>query len=119
MSGGLIRLYPPSGSGGVALPPDCCAPQSLLDREPSSRHLGAVSTLRSIAELRRAGLVPAGREHELERVAGRYAVAITPDMLRLIDRGDPADPIARQLVPDADELQLLPEERADPLGEEQ
>src|SRR5262245_4157167 len=38
-------------------------------------------------------------------------------MVRLIDRGDTADPIARQFVPDAGELQHLPEERADPLDE--
>src|SRR5262245_5833463 len=39
-------------------------------------------------------------------------------MTQLINRADPADPIARQFVPDAAELQHLPEERADPLDEE-
>ena len=77
-----------------------------------------MKTLRSVADLRTAALVPAGAEADLERVAARYAVAITPDMARLIDRADPDDPIARQLVPDARELQQLPEERADPLDEE-
>jgi lysine 2,3-aminomutase len=75
-----------------------------------------VKTLRSIDELRAAELVP-GAEATLEQVAARYAVAITPDMARLIDRADPGDPIARQFVPDARELQHLPEERADPLDE--
>jgi lysine 2,3-aminomutase len=77
-----------------------------------------VKTLRSIADLRAAGLVPASAEAALEPVAARYAVAITPDVARLIDRSDPDDPVARQFVPDARELQHLPEERADPLGEE-
>ena len=77
----------------------------------------ATKTLRSIAELRDAGLAPAGDAAALERVAARYAVAITADMVGLIDRGDPADPIARQFVPDARELQQRPEERADPLDE--
>ena len=54
----------------------------------------------------------------LATVADRYAVAITPDMARLIDCADPADPIARQFVPDVRELQHLPGERADPLDEE-
>jgi len=53
----------------------------------------------------------------LDRVAARYAVAITPDMAQLVDPADPADPIARQFVPDAGELQGLPDERADPLDE--
>jgi lysine 2,3-aminomutase len=74
--------------------------------------------LRSIQELRLAGLVSAADQKALEPVAARYAVAVTPDMARLIDRADPGDPIARQFVPDPRELQSQPEERADPLGEE-
>ncbi len=77
----------------------------------------ATKTLRSVVELRNAGLARAGDAAALEQVAARYAVAITADMVRLIDRGDPSDPIARQFVPDARELQQRPEERADPLGE--
>jgi lysine 2,3-aminomutase len=73
--------------------------------------------LRTAAGLAGAGLVPAGEAAALETVAERYAVAITPDMVRLIDRTDPSDPIARQFVPDVRELRALPGERADPLGE--
>jgi lysine 2,3-aminomutase len=76
-----------------------------------------VKTLRSIADLRAAGLVPSEAEAQLERVAARYAVAITPDMARLIDRDGPDDPIARQFVPDVRELRQLRDELADPLGE--
>lgn len=78
----------------------------------------AVKTLRSIADLGRAGLVPPEQAAALERVTDRYAVAVTPEMVRLIDRADPTDPIACQFVPDVRELRHLPEERADPLGEE-
>jgi len=74
-------------------------------------------SLRTITDLAGVGLVPADDPGALERVTARYAVAITADMVQLIDRSDPADPIARQFVPDARELQHLPEERADPLGE--
>jgi lysine 2,3-aminomutase len=77
-----------------------------------------VKTLRTIADLRSAGLVPAKAAASLEEVAVRYAVAITPAMAGLIDRADPNDPIARQLMPDAAELRHLPQERADPLDEE-
>ena len=38
-------------------------------------------------------------------------------MAELIDRADPHDPIARQFVPDAAELDATPEERADPIGD--
>jgi lysine 2,3-aminomutase len=77
----------------------------------------ATKTLRSVAELREVGLARAGDAAALERVAAHYAVAITADMVGLINRGDAGDPIARQFVPDVRELQQRPEERADPLGE--
>jgi lysine 2,3-aminomutase len=75
-------------------------------------------TLRSIAELRDAGLVPATQAAVLEEVAARYAVAITPAMAELIDRNDPNDPIARQFIPDPAELISEPPERADPIGDD-
>ena len=79
---------------------------------------GQASTLRSIPDLVRAGLVPEEKRPELEAVAARYAVAITPAMADLIDRQDPADPIARQFVPDAAELVTDARERADPIGDD-
>jgi lysine 2,3-aminomutase len=76
------------------------------------------ATLRSIAELRDAGLVDDSRAGALEEVAARYAVAITPAIAALIDRDDPNDPIARQFIPDAAELVITPQERADPIGDD-
>ena len=78
----------------------------------------AAKTLRRPTELADAGLVPPNRLGELERVAARYAVAITPAIAELIDPTDPHDPIARQFVPDAAELSVAPEERADPIGDD-
>ncbi len=74
-------------------------------------------TLRSADELIEAGLTPEEKRDELEAVAALYAVAITPAMAALIDPHDPADPIARQFVPDAAELVTSPQERADPIGD--
>jgi len=42
---------------------------------------------------------------------------VTPAMADLVDPTDPADPIARQFVPDAAELNTRPEELADPIGD--
>jgi lysine 2,3-aminomutase len=79
-------------------------------------------TLRSMAQLRDAGLVaPSDRGSDtttLEQVVARYAVAIPPAMAALIDRDDPNDPIARQFVPDPAELDRRPQERADPIGDD-
>ena len=73
--------------------------------------------IRTPGELVEAGLAPASRLPELQRVAERYAVAITPAVAGLIDRDDPDDPIARQFVPDLAELTVTRDERADPIGD--
>ena len=74
-------------------------------------------TLRQPAELLAHGFAPAGALVDLEKVAARYAVAVTPDMAALIDPGDPDDPIARQFIPTAEELVSGPGENADPIGD--
>src|SRR5215469_15650029 len=76
------------------------------------------TTLREPAELIAYGLARPTDLADLERVASRYAVAITPDIAALIDPSDPGDPIARQFVPTADELITHPGERADPIGDD-
>ena len=45
------------------------------------------ATLRQPAELVECGLAPASRLADLERVAARYAIAVTPDIAALIDAG--------------------------------
>ena len=74
-------------------------------------------TLRNLSELAAAGLIGGDRLAALQEVAARYAVAITPAIAGLIDPGNPADPIARQFVPDAAELIADPDESADPIGD--
>ena len=73
--------------------------------------------IRTPQELVDAGLAAPERLGELEAVAQRYAIAISPAMAELIERRDPADPIARQFVPDIAELTVTPEERDDPIGD--
>lgn len=75
-------------------------------------------SFRDPAALAGAGLVAPADLPALEAVAARYAVSVTPDMAELIDGSDPADPIARQFLPRAEELDTRPEERADPIGDE-
>ena len=75
------------------------------------------ATLREPAELIARGLAPAASLADLENVAARYAVAVTPDIAALIDRSDPDDPIARQFIPSAKELLTEPGENADPIGD--
>lgn len=78
---------------------------------------GRRPALRGPADLIAAGLAPPADLAVLERVAARFAVAVTPAMADLIDPADPADPIARQFVPDGRELTEDPAELADPIGD--
>ncbi len=75
------------------------------------------ATLTSPAALARAGLLDPNRLAALDAVAARYAVAVTAASAALIDPADPADPIARQFLPDEAELNLGPDEAADPIGD--
>jgi lysine 2,3-aminomutase len=76
----------------------------------------AKATLRTASALIEAGLAPVRDRVALERVAARYAVAITPAVADLILSED-AGVIARQFVPDAAELQSHEGEHPDPIGD--
>src|SRR5690242_7586149 len=75
------------------------------------------ATLRQPAELIEHGLAPASQLADLERVAARYAIAVTPEIAALIDAGNPDDPIARQFIPNPLELERAAAENADPIGD--
>jgi lysine 2,3-aminomutase len=75
------------------------------------------ATLRRPAELVAHGLAPAADLADLEKVASRYAVAVTAEIAALIEPGEPGDPIARQFIPSAEELVGQPGENADPIGD--
>jgi lysine 2,3-aminomutase len=77
-----------------------------------------VRTLREPAELVEHGLARAADLADLDKVAARYAIAVTPEIAALIDPGDASDPIARQFIPTAAELAHGPGETADPIGDD-
>ena len=74
-------------------------------------------TLTTAIDIADVGLISEQRAAEIADVSARYAVAITPAMAALIDPSDPHDPIARQFVPDTRELDRLPAEDGDPIGD--
>src|SRR5216684_4305692 len=76
------------------------------------------TTLREPTELAARGLAAVADLPGLDKVAARYAVAVTPDMAALIDPDDPNDPIARQFIPSVEELVREPGENPDPIGDQ-
>ena len=74
-------------------------------------------TLRTLEALQDEGLVTP--DPRLAEAARSMAIAVTPEMVALIDRADLAhDPIARQFLPSIRETEIAPEELADPIGDE-
>ncbi|HLZ03665.1 MAG TPA: lysine-2,3-aminomutase-like protein [Bradyrhizobium sp.] len=80
--------------------------------------INVAQTLREPRELVAHGLARVADLSDLEKVAARYAVAITPEIAGLINVDDPDDPIARQFIPTAAELVAQSTERPDPIGDD-
>jgi len=74
--------------------------------------------VRRVDDLVAAGLLEPSAAAELEPVTRQLSLAITPEMLAAIDPDDPDDPIRRQFVPAAAELEVDPAERHDPIGDD-
>ncbi|CAN0348135.1 unnamed protein product, partial [Discosporangium mesarthrocarpum] len=76
------------------------------------------ATLRSGADLAKAGLAAESDIAAIDAVGDAYSIAVPPALAALIDPADPDDPIARQFVPDSAELVRADDELDDPIGDE-
>jgi lysine 2,3-aminomutase len=81
------------------------------------KNIHLATTLRDAGDLVAHGLARPAELAVLNKVASRYAIAVTQEIAALIDTGDPADPIARQFIPSAEELTSQAGEHADPIGD--
>ena len=77
----------------------------------------SAGALRSAPDFIAAGLVASDTAAAIAPVFARYSAAMSADLAALVDRSDPHDPIARQFVPDARELDPHPGELHDPIGD--
>ena len=91
------------------------------------------ATLRTAAQLAAHGLIADDKLDDIETVSRKYAIAVSPQMYRLMkpsDRTDPttsdpniadptvADPIAAQFIPTATELMASSDELEDPIADD-
>ena len=72
-------------------------------------------TLRSAEDLAEAGLIPRGSVPAIAEVARRYSISVTPLLARLI--GEHGAPLARQYLPEPEELVTAPHELDDPTAD--
>lgn len=70
------------------------------------------ASLNSLDDLIAAGLAPADQAQDLAQVAERFRIRITSEMA-----GVASAAVAAQFLPDAQELNIRPEEMADPIGD--
>lgn len=75
-------------------------------------------SVKSLTALSERGLVCAHDLPALEKVTETFSVAVSSQMLEQMDLSNPADPIARQFLPSADELNILPIEQSDPIADD-
>lgn len=90
---------------------------SNTDFNKNSISFKPTAALREPTELVAHGLASVEDLPDLEKVAARYAIAVTPAIAALIDPDDPNDPIARQFIPSAEELVTGQGESPDPIGD--
>ena len=83
--------------------------------QPRPRYRRALTSLDALVD---AGFVAPADLANLAEVARRYAVAVTPEMVELINPADQTDPIARQFVPTPAEANVLEDELTDPIGDD-
>jgi len=72
-----------------------------------------ITTVPALVE---AGLAEAGQAEVLERVAAEFRIRVTPAMRQAMRAA--GDGVAAQFLPDPREMQVRPEELADPIGDE-
>lgn len=75
-------------------------------------------TLRSLNQLDEADLPLDGDPAALRQVADRYAIAVPPLIAREIKRHSPESALAHQYLPHEGELDRLPLDMADPIGDD-
>lgn len=76
------------------------------------------SKIKKVEHLYEQGLINENKISELTPVVERFSLSITKQMVDLIDSGCHSDPIAKQFIPDAQELNIIEEELVDPIGDD-
>ena len=81
-------------------------------------HWQVKNRVETLEDLKKYVNLTAEEEEGVRRTLGMLRMAITPYYLSLIDLNDKYDPIRRQAIPTAHELEAAPYEAADPLHED-
>ena len=88
------------------------------ERDWNDWHWQVDNRIETLEALRRLTSLTPAEERGVETALTRLRMAVTPYYISLADLSDPFDPIRRQAIPTTAELEVAPEESADPLHED-
>ncbi len=89
----------------------------MADRLPD-KSSGKAKALVTVEDLFAQGLVAKEQVPALQQVAREFSIRLTPEVLRQIKGERADDPVALQYVPQTKELEVSPQEIADPIGDD-
>lgn len=104
---------------------DDISPHPALSTPPPSRTPAGKKSLQKLDELVSHQLITPEQATILEPVTHRFQMAVSPKIRALMTGGNPesagpegnSNPLRRQFIPDLAELNIAPQERADPIGD--
>jgi|GEM_PF-11785 len=88
------------------------------ERDWNDWHWQVDNRIETIEGLRKLTSLTPSEERGVETALTRLRMAVTPYYISLADLSDPFDPIRKQAIPTTAELDIAPEESADPLHED-
>ncbi len=74
-------------------------------------------SIRTLNEIAQQNLIPQTDFLELKKVVDTFSLTISDQMLQLIDKNNPNDPIAQQFIPSKEELNISQTELQDPIAD--
>ena len=73
--------------------------------------------IKNLRGLKASNFVSSVNSEEIEKVAERFSVSITPSIVKSL-KSNPESPLFSQYVPSADELNIKNDELQDPIGDD-
>lgn len=70
-----------------------------------------------LKKLEQQGLIKTEEVPELKQVIENFSFSVTSQMHSLIDKDNPEDPIAKQFIPQIEELEISSKENEDPISD--
>jgi lysine 2,3-aminomutase len=112
----LIRGF--QVGNGFEVPARTPAVRQVPDRSDHAAGPGAARSIRTPAQLIAQGLSASEEQPVLEKVCEEFSLAITKEVVEMINPTDIRDPVRLQFVPQEHELHTLQNELHDPIGDD-